>query len=95
MGRPMEAEGQSRDDCGCITWWAEIGVGLVENPLFLESMIPTTASVFVADTSVSERRKGVRHQLCWLWWPVTAKLMIAACLYSFCTFHLRCTGNTE
>ena len=65
----------------------------MEYPLFLESMIPTTASVFVADISVSERRKGVRHQLCWLWWPVTAKLMIAACLYSFYTFHS--TGNTE
>ena len=65
----------------------------MEYPLFLESMIPTTASVFVADISVSERRKGVRHQLCWLWWPVTAKLMIAACLYSFYAFHS--TGNTE
>ena len=65
----------------------------MEYPLFLESMIPTTASVFVADISVSERRKGVRHQLCWLWWPVTAKLMIAACLYSFYTFHS--TSNTE
>ena len=44
--------------------------------------MPTTASVFVADTSVSERRKGVRHQLCWLCWPVTAKLTIVAAVYT-------------
>ena len=44
--------------------------------------MPTTASVFVAHTSVSERRKGVRHQLYWLCWPVTAKLTIVAAVYT-------------